>query len=162
MTMIGGPGRNPLNDGRQSDAALAIARGTQRMLAERSMASLTEHTLASGRRADIIALSGNGEIWIVEIKSSLADYLADAKWSGYREYCDRLWFAVAPTFPAEVLPGEVGLIIADRYGAEIVRTAPEHRVAGSRRKAVTITFARSAAQRLLTLADPESPLDADR
>ena len=30
------------------------------------------------------------------------------KWPEYREFCDRLFFAVAPTFPTEVLPPDTG------------------------------------------------------
>lgn len=144
----------PPRDGRQSDTALSIATGTRRLLAAHGFASVTELTLKSGRRADILALGEDGTIWIVEIKSSIADFRSDAKWPEYREYCDRLYFAVAPGFPAEVLPEDTGQILADGYGAALVRPAPEHRLAGSRRRALTIRFAHLAAKRLLTLADP--------
>ncbi len=144
-----------LDDGRQSNAALAIARGARRCLLAHGMAAITEFTLANGRRADLMALSGTGEIWIVEIKSSLADFRADQKWPDYREFCDRLLFAVDRAFPADVLPPDCGLILADKYGGEIVRAAPEHRLAAARRKAVTQRFARIAALRLHALADPE-------
>ncbi len=144
-----------LADGRQSDAALAIARGARRCLLAHGLATLTEFTLASGRRADLAALSAAGEIWIVEIKSSLADFRADQKWAEYRDYCDRLFFAVASDFPADVLPQDCGLILADRYGGEIVRSAPEHKLAPSRRKAIVHRFARVATLRLHAVADPE-------
>lgn len=141
-------------DGRQSDRARDIARGTTRALAIRGFRAIPELSLASGRRADLAAIDETGSVWIVEIKSSLEDFRADAKWPEYRAWCDRLYFAVAPDFPREVLPNEAGLILADRYGAEIVREAPEHRLAGARRKAVLLRFARVAAGRLMTLADP--------
>lgn len=99
-------------------------------------------------------------IWIVEIKSSLADFRADQKWPEYRDYCDRLFFAVAPDFPMDVLPADAGRIIADKYGGEIVRAAPEHKLSGSRRKELTQRFARVAALRLHGLADPELGLEA--
>ena len=41
---------------------------------------VNEVTLANGRRADVLAIGRNGEIWIVEIKSSIADFRADQKW----------------------------------------------------------------------------------
>ena len=53
------------------------------------------------------------------------------------------------------LPGDAGLILADSYGAELVREAPEHRLHAATRKSVTLAFARAAAMRLQALADPE-------
>ena len=137
-----------LQDGRQSPAAFDICRGVVRLLRAHGMAAVSEVTLASGRRADIAATAESGEIWIVEIKSSLEDFRSDQKWPEYRDYCDRLFFAVAPGFPREVLPPDTGLIIADRYGGDIVRAAPEHKLAGARRKAVTLRLLQTAAHRL--------------
>ena len=146
-------------DGRQSEAALDIARGTCRLLIAHGLAPLPEFTLASGRRADLMALAGSGQLWIVEIKSSLADFRADQKWPEYRDFCDRLFFAVARDFPLDVLPEDSGLIVADRYGAEIVRPAPELKLAPARRKAVIGSFARVAALRLRAQADPSLSAD---
>lgn len=142
-------------DGRQSAAALAVARGAGRLLLSLGLASLPEVPLANGRRADLAALSLKDDIWIVEVKSSLADFRADQKWPEYRDFCDRLLFAVAPDFPREVLPGDVGLIVADRYGGELLRAAPEHRLLPARRKAMLIRLARIGALRQQALADPE-------
>src|SRR5215218_2687960 len=103
-------------DRRQSDAALAVCLGTRRLLASHGFASLPEVTLANGRRADILGLGPDGEIWIVEVKSSVADFRADGKWPEYRDFCDRFFFAVPETFPTEILPGEAGLILADGFG----------------------------------------------
>ena len=147
--------RGLIADGRQSEAAQAIARGTQRCLIAHGFSGLVEFTLANDRRADIIALTPSGAIWIVEIKSSLADFRADQKWPEYRPYCDRMLFAVAPDFPVSVLPLEPGLIIADRYGGEIVRQAAEHKLAPARRKTLTTRIARIASLRLMALADPD-------
>lgn len=141
-------------DGRQSEQAAAIQRGACRMLLALGHSVVTELPLSTGHRADIVALGRTGEIWIVEIKSSLADFQADGKWPEYRGHCDRLFFAVANDFPLDVLPEDTGLILADRYGAELLREAPEHKLAGGRRKAVTLRFARAAAHRLHTFADP--------
>ena len=143
------------DDGRQSARARVIARGTCRLLACYGMRAITELSLANGRRADLIATGEDGSIWIVEIKSSLEDFRTDQKWPEYRDFSDRLFFAVAPDFPQDVLPADAGLIIADRYGGEILREAPEHRLPAARRKAVLIRFARVAASRLMTIADPE-------
>jgi hypothetical protein len=148
-----------LNDGRQSLRAAEICRGVVRLLAMHGFACVSELPLANGRRADIVALADTGEIWIVEIKSCLEDFRTDLKWPEYREFCDRLLFAVLPDFPTLVLPEDTGLIIADRYGGEVVRTAPEHRLAGARRKAVTLRFARAAALRLSAVHDPEAVLE---
>lgn len=125
------------------------------MLLTLGMASVTEVPLANGRRADIVAVSDKGEIWIVEIKSSVADFRADSKWPEYEPFADRLLFAVAPDFPVDILPTETGLVLADMYGAEIVRPAPLKPLPGARRKAITLRIARAAALRLHALADPE-------
>ena len=119
------------------------------------MAPVTEVSLANGRRADIAAVAASGEIWIVEIKSSIEDFRCDQKWPEYRDYCDRLFFAVAPGFSREILPADTGLVIADRYGGEIVHMAPEHKLAGARRKAVTLRLVHTAAFRLQAAIDPE-------
>ena len=144
-----------LQDGRQSPAAFEICRGVARLLRTHAMAIVSEVTLANGRRADVAAIGPNGEIWIVEIKSSLVDFQTDQKWPEYRDFCDRFFFAVGPQFPQQVLPAEAGLIIADRYGGDIARAAPEHKLAGARRKAVTLTLLRTAANRLQGVLDPD-------
>lgn len=131
---------------------IAIARGVVRLLAERDLPSITEVRLKNGRRADVMALAKDGEIWIVEVKSSVADYRSDAKWGDYLEFCDRYFFAVPPDFPSELIPAECGLIVADAFGGEIVRHAPAERLTAARRKAVTLRFARMAAQRLVAPA----------
>lgn len=143
------------DDGRQSPAAAAIARGTRRMLSALGFATLPELSLANGRRADIVALSEKGEIWIVEIKSSVADFRADSKWHEYDDFCDRLLFAVAPDFPVEILPAETGLMLADAYGADLAREAPLKPLAPARRKALVQRIARVAAFRLHSLSDPD-------
>lgn len=145
-------------DRRQSETALEIARGTRRLLRAGGWASVTELTLPSGRRADIVALGGDACLAIVEIKSSLADFRADRKWQDYRLHCDRLYFAVAPDMPRDVLPPDTGLIVADAFGGEIVREPPVHRMAGATRRAMLLRFAIAAADRLHALADPGAGL----
>jgi hypothetical protein len=137
-----------------------IARGVGRLLWSLGLASVTELSLTTGRRADVVGLSKNGEVWIVEIKSSVEDLRADQKWPEYRGFCDRLWFAVAPAFPQQLLPFDAGLIIADRYGGEIAREAPAVRLHTARRKAMTLRLARVAALRLQSLADPNLDIEA--
>jgi hypothetical protein len=149
-----------IRDGRQSSAAFDICRGVARLLKAHGLAAVSEVALANGRRADVAGFADSGEIWIVEIKSCLVDFRADQKWPDYREYCDRLFFAVAPGFPSEVLPEETGLIVADRYGGEVVRAAPEHKLAGARRKAMILRLARTAALRLQAVIDPDGGFEA--
>jgi hypothetical protein len=108
-----------------------------------------------GRRADIVALATDATIHIVEIKSSVADFRADTKWRDYRAHCDRLFFAIPETVPIEIMPQDAGLILADSNGAEILREAPEHRMAAATRRAVLMRFAHAAAHRLHRLSDPE-------
>jgi hypothetical protein len=142
-------------DGRQSATALAVARGTRRLLLALGLSCVAELPLLSGRRADLVALGGDGEIWIVEIKSSVEDLRADRKWTDYRMHCDRLFFATAAHVPLDIFPADAGLILADGYGAELVREAPEHRLHAATRKSVTLAFARAAALRLQALGDPQ-------
>jgi hypothetical protein len=146
----------PPRDGRQSDTALAIQRGVGRMLRATGFHMVTELGLASGRRADIVALGGDGEIVIVEIKSSVEDFRVDRKWPQYREHCDRLFFATHPEVPTAIFPEDAGLILADGYGAAVIREAPEHRLAAATRKAMLMRFAQAAAGRLHSLIDPEA------
>ncbi|HEY1543774.1 MAG TPA: MmcB family DNA repair protein [Xanthobacteraceae bacterium] len=144
-------------DGRQSPTALAVARGTQRLLVAHGLSCVSELPLASGRRADLVALAHDGEIWIVEIKSSIDDFRVDQKWPDYRAHCDRLFFATAAHVPAEIFPEEAGLIVADAYGAELLREAPEHRLHAATRRSMTLAFAHAAARRLQALSDPTGP-----
>jgi len=148
-----GPHAAPV-DGRQSAAATVIARGTMRALRTLGFAVVTELPLATGRRADLFAFDRSGTVWIVEIKSSVADFRADRKWPDYRLSCDRLHFAVDAAFPLDILPPETGVFVADAYGAALVREAPLHPLPATRRKAVTLNAARVAALRLHGLLDP--------
>ncbi len=144
-------------DRRQSATALMVARGTSRLLHAHGFSVVSELPLASGRRADLVALDRNGDIWIVEIKSSVADFRADQKWVDYRLHCDRLFFATTLDVPGEIFPADAGLIVADAFGASIVSEAPHHRLHASTRKSMMLAFARAAALRLQALADPEGP-----
>jgi hypothetical protein len=145
----------PPLDRRQSETALAIARGTARLLRSLGFSCISELPLPSGRRADLVALNARGDIWIVEIKSSLEDLRADHKWQDYRAHCDRLFFAFTQGLPCEIFPAETGLIVADAYGAHMHCEAPEHRLPAPTRKLMTVTFAMVAAQRINRLADPQ-------
>jgi hypothetical protein len=146
---------------RQSPTALAVSRGTQRLLARLGLACIAELPLKSARRADLVALGGDGEIWIVEVKSSMEDFRADQKWADYRMHCDRLFFATAEHVPLHIFPTDAGLILADGFGAELVREAPEHRLHAARRRSVTLAFARAAAARLQTLRDLQGPYGSE-
>jgi len=137
---------------------VAIARGVVRMLAQHDRPALTEVTLRNSRRADVMAIGRDGTVWIVEVKSSVPDYRSDAKWQEYRDFCDRFFFAVPPDFPAEIIPDDCGLIIADSYDGAIVREAPDLKLNAARRKAVTLRFARMAAERLSRLNLDMSPV----
>ena len=137
-------------------AAQRLTRGVCRALGALGYAALTEFPLNSGRRVDVIAVNGAGETVIVEIKSSTADYRADRKWNEYLEFCDAFYFAVPAAFPLALLPADCGLMIADDYGAEILRRPAAQPMNGSRRRAQTLRLALAAMQRLGRLIDPES------
>lgn len=145
----------PPPDGRQSETALAVARGTARLLRSLGFSCIGELSLPSGRRADLVALNERGEIWIVEIKSSVEDLRADQKWQDYRMHCDRLFFAFPQDLPCELFPDDTGLIIADAYGAHLHCEAPEHKLPAATRKSMTVRFAMAAALRINRLVDPQ-------
>lgn len=127
---------------------MLVRRGVQRLLIEMGAVAIPELPLATGRRADLVALTRKGDIWIVEIKSSVEDFRVDRKWPEYRLYCDRFFFATHPGVPEAIFPAECGFILSDGYGAEMLREAPEHRLAAAARKALTLRIARAGAARL--------------
>jgi len=133
-----------------------LARGVCRALAQLGYASLLEFPLANGRRADILALGKTGDLIIVEIKSSVADFRSDRKWLSYREFADRLCFAVPNDFPALLIPEECGLIVADSFGAAVLRDGAASPLTPARRRALTLRFARAAATRLRRHLDPDA------
>ncbi|AWI82793.1 hypothetical protein CEW88_03405 [Alloyangia pacifica] len=137
-----------------------LARGVCRHLASLGFAPVEEFVPERGRRVDVMALGPKGEIWVVECKSSRADYMSDGKWQGYLDWCDRYFWAVDELFPTDLLPEGTGLIIADAYDAEILRMAPETKLSGARRNALIRRFAAHAARRLQALRDPEARLGA--
>lgn len=132
-----------------------LARGVSRHLRSLGFAPLEEFVPERGKRVDIIALGPKGEIWVIECKSSRADFQSDQKWQGYLEWCDRYFWAVDTDFPTELLPEGTGLIFADAYDAEIVRMAPEDKLAPARRKKVIQKFAMDSARRLQRYRDPK-------
>ena len=148
-------------DGRQSQTARAIARGTARYLHALGYCVVGELPLPSGRRADLVALGGDGEIIIVEMKSSVADFRSDQKWMDYRLHCDRFFFATVVDVPCEIFPRDAGLIVADAFGAAVMYEAPEHRLPAQTRKSVMLRFAHAAALRLQALADPQGPYSGE-
>ncbi|MGR3435079.1 MAG: MmcB family DNA repair protein [Shimia sp.] len=132
-----------------------LSRGVCRHLLSYDFVTVEELTPVKGRRVDVMALGPKGEVWIVECKSSRADFVSDAKWQDYLEWGDRYFWAVDADFPVELLPDGTGLIVADAYDAEIVRMGPETPLAPARRKVVTRKFARHAALRAHAARDPD-------
>ena len=118
--------------------AADVVRGVSRLLYRQDYIAVAEVPLGNGRRADIMALGPKGEIWVIECKSSRADFRADQKWLGYLEWCDRFFWAVDQSFPTDLLPEGSGLILADAYDAEILRMGPETPLAPARRKKVAL------------------------
>lgn len=134
--------------------AAAICRGVRRALCQRGFVSLTEFRLASGRRVDVLAVDDAGRVLIVEVKSSVADFRADQKWPEYRDWCDAFYFAVDEAFPTGLIPDDCGLMVADSFGAAVLREAPENRLAPARRKALVLRAALVASARLHRIEDP--------
>lgn len=134
--------------------AVPIFRGVRRALAARGYATLTEFRLASGRRADVLGIDESGCILIVEVKSGVPDFRSDQKWQEYREWCDAFYFAVDDGFPTELIPEDCGLMVADAYGAEVLREAPVSKLAAARRKTLLLRAAMTGAGRLHRIEDP--------
>lgn len=137
-----------------------LQRGVLRHLASLGMAGLEEFTPERGLRVDVMALTPKGEVWVIECKSSLADYRADAKWQGYLPWCDRFFWAVPRDFPQDVLPADTGVMLADDFGAALLRDAPVQPLASARRRALTLRMAMVAAARLQALRDPSAAFSA--
>lgn len=131
-----------------------LARGVCRHLRSYNFVTIEEFVPTAGLRVDVMALGPKGEVWVIECKSSRADYHSDNKWQGYLEWCDRYFWAVDEAFPTDLLPPDSGLILADGYGAEIMRMPSETKLTAARRKKLTQMFARHAALRLQALRDP--------
>jgi hypothetical protein len=145
-----------LVDLRQSATALRVQRGVMRLLrAQYDFACFAEVPLANGRRADVLAVGPKGEIWIVEIKSSLIDFRVDSKWPDYREFCDRFYFAKPPELDPDIFPASEGLIVADAHDAAVLRPSPDLKLPPPRRKAMLLKLARLGADRVHTLMDPD-------
>jgi len=131
-----------------------LVRGLRRLLLAEGYSPIAEFTLSNGRRLDIAALAGDGTVLGIEIKVSVADLRADDKWPDYLPHCDLFYFAVPPPFPRELLPERTGLIVADRYGGEVIRPAQRYALNAARRRALTLRFAQTAAERLTRALDP--------
>ena len=140
--------------GSRPDHTLAIRRGATRYLRQAGCVVAQEMSFANARRADLVAVRPNHDIWIVEVKSGLADFRADGKWPEYADYCDALCFAVSPDFPQALIPPGIGLIVADGFGGALLRTPERFPLAPARRKALMLSFAQLVAGRLMRLEDP--------
>ena len=151
-----------LDDPLTRTCAADVARGVTRLLLRHDCVAMPEVPLDGGRRADLMAIDAKGCLTIVEIKVSRADLLGDGKWRDYLAHCDRFFWALPAGFdlsPLDAdafLPERTGVIVADRYDAMIVRDAVHVPLAAPVRKRCTLAFARRAARRLISLADPET------
>lgn len=154
------PVSQPFGDPVPNGRAAEVVRGVQRMLGELGLASLTEVTLANGRRADVMAIGPKGEVVIVEVKSCLQDFATDQKWPEYAPYCDRFYFAVDCDFPRERIPEHAGLMVCDAFGGAVLRECDPTLLVAARRKSVTLSFARLAAARLMRAGEP-APASAE-
>lgn len=130
-----------------------ITRGVCRYLRSRGYRVLREFRLKSKRRADVTGVDSQGQFIIVEIKSSIEDFRSDHKWRDYIKHCDAFYFAVDQNFPVEILPEDRGFLVADRFGAEIVRPAITDQMNGNRRRVQLLNFARAGAERLEQIID---------
>ena len=141
--------------------AADVARGVCRLFAQQGLVALPEVPLPNGRRTDLTAIDTKGQIVIVEIKVSRADLHGDGKWPDYCDWCDRFYWALASGLDPAILdtpayrPETSGLIVADRYGAAVVRDAQPCALPPARRKAETLRLARLAMRRSMIGGDAE-------
>jgi hypothetical protein len=135
------------------ETASDVARGVSRLLMQVGYSPILEFTLANGRRLDVAALGPDGTMLGVEIKVAVSDLKGDQKWPDYLDFCELFYFAIPPDFPEELVPESTGLIVADRFGGAIVRPSRRASLHASRRKAVTLSFAKVAAERLADVVD---------
>ncbi|MDJ0613933.1 MAG: MmcB family DNA repair protein [Rhizobiaceae bacterium] len=159
MPLIDPYSNNPAVDARQSETAMEIRRGILNGFQESDLVFVPEFTLPGGRRADLIGLDGKGQIVIIEIKSSVADFNADNKWPEYKEFSDRFYFASHPSVPGEIFPETEGFILADQYGCEIIRDSDTRKLPAPTRKSLTLKIARAAASRLQLVSEYAAKLD---
>lgn len=149
------PGSEPCRTARE------VARGIARLFARNGVWCLPEMPLRNGRRADLMGVDAKGQIIIVEIKVARGDLLGDGKWPDYLDFCDRFYWGLPPQLDRSPLEAEhyrpdcCGIIVADGYDAEIIRPAPLHALAASRRKVEVERLARTALRRLTVSADPQ-------
>lgn len=141
--------------------ATDISRGVCRLFAHQGLVALPEVTLPNGRRTDLTAIDAKGQITIVEIKVSRADLHGDGKWPDYVDWCDRFYWALAAGLNPDILetaayrPDRSGLIVADRYGAAIVREAAITPLPPARRKAEWLRLGRLAMRRQMIATDSD-------
>ncbi|WP_169566622.1 MmcB family DNA repair protein [Sneathiella limimaris] len=139
----------------RSDKGIRLARGVQTLFEAMGYAVMTEVKLRIRRRVDVMGINDKGHILIAEVKSGAADFRSDSKWMEYLDFCDGYYFAVDETFPTDLLPEDQGLIIADEFHGEIIRPSQDFKLNASRRRNVTLRFARQAALRLSQSSKPE-------
>ncbi len=156
MPLVSGNARETHEDLRQSERAMDVRNGILRGFSQRNWAFLPELTLANGRRADLVSIDEVGIIRIFEIKSSVEDFRVDRKWHEYKDFCDAFYFATLPDVPAEIFPESEGFVVADRHGCEIMREAEMTKLSPATRKAVTLRFARTGADRLNRILSQEA------
>ena len=143
----------------QPPIAGEVARGVTRLFCRQDLFAICEVPLPNGRRADMMAIDGKGQLVIVEIKVSRADLLGDGKWTDYLDYCDRFYWAV-PSALARSSTRSASCR-ARRGCSSPTATTPRSgarrrtaRSAPARRKAELLRFARRAARRLSAQIDP--------
>lgn len=142
----------PGTDGRAGE----VARGVGRRLSRLGYGTLTEFRVGKGRRVDVIGMDRKSHFIIVEIKTSVADFRGDMKWTDYLPWCDEYYFAVPPDFPKEILPEDHGVMVADAWDATILRPSPEAPMNGTRRRSQAVKFGLTASNRLHNLLDPRA------
>lgn len=73
-------------------------------------------------RVDLLNLSWDDSVQIIELKSCREDFLADHKWENYLNYCNKFWFMCPKNvILPEELPKNIGLIWVNDAGVFDIR-----------------------------------------
>lgn len=89
------------------------------------------------RRADVIGCKLNGDLVVIEVKSCVADFRTDSKWTEYFPFCDRFYLAFTEKTAKKIssnsellgrIPKRVGILVLDEKSGYMRTIKPAKRV----------------------------------
>jgi hypothetical protein len=91
-----------------------------------------------GRRADVIGCKISGDLVMIEVKSSVADFRVDTKWQEYLPFCDRFYLIFTEDVARRInknpelmarIPKRVGVLVLSSKTGYARTVKPARRVA---------------------------------